>query len=322
MEYARIDNVDKDVSRIVQGLIMLSEERLDEAFELLDGVYEAGINTFDGAYTYGRGRCNRAFGKWVAARGLRDEVVILDKGCHPDSERNRVTPADLAADLDECLDRLAFDHIDMYALHRDDESLPVAPIIDAFNEHVRSGRIRSFGASNWTHARIAEANRYARENGLTGFAFSSPNYSLAECHEEPWAGTVTITGSTNAPAREWYEQTQMPLFCWSSLAGGFFSGRFRPDNLETFTTDLDKICVRCYARNDNFARLARARTLANEKGATVPQIALAYVLSGPLNTFPLMAAYTPQQASENVKAIEIELAEEELTWLDLRSDER
>jgi len=322
MEYGRVPDLDKDVSRIVQGLTMVSVDRLDEAFELLDAVYAAGINTFDGAHVYGGGKCERAFGRWVAKRGLRDQVVILDKGCHPSGGRKRVTPDDLAADLDQCLERLGFDRIDMFALHRDDRSVDVGEIICALNEHVQAGKVRTIGASNWTHQRIAEANAYAEANGLAGFAFSSPNYGLAECYEDPWGETVTITGRANLPARQWYEKTGMAVFAWSSLAGGFFSGRFSRDNLDALTDDADKRCIRCFCREDNFRRLDRASELAAERNASIAQIALAYLLSGPLEVFALMAAHTPDQARANAQAANIKLTEPEIAWLDLRSDAR
>jgi len=320
MEYGSVPGVGKPISRVVQGLTMTSTDRVEESFELLDAVCQAGVNTFDSGHVYGGGKCDRVFGQWVASRGLRDKVVLLDKGCHHNADRKRVTPFDLRADLFDCLARLGFDYIDMFALHRDDPSVPVGPIIEAFNEHLAAGRIKAFGASNWSHRRIAEANEYAAARGLTGMAFSSPQYSLAECYEDPWGDTVAITGPANKDAQDWYRRTGMPVFAWSSLAGGFFSGRFRRDNLGSFQDPADQRCVRCFCREGNFQRLDRAEQLARSKGATPPQIALAYAIGGPLNAFPLMAAYTPDQARENAAAASIELTGEQIAWLDLRRD--
>lgn len=323
MLYGEIPGLGKRVSRIGQGTMMLGRLELAKDFELLDAVYAAGVNLFDSAHGYGGGKCDVVFGQWVRARGLREEMVLLDKGCHPHGQQRRVTPEDLTADLNDCLERLGFDHVDIFALHRDDESVPVGPIVECFNEHLAAGRIRAMGGSNWTHRRIEEANEYAEAHGLVGLAVSSPHYSLAESIDDPWGGTsVTITGEANRDARQWYRATQLALVPWSALSGGFFSGRFRRDNLDTFTDSADKRCVRCYCGEDNFRRLDRAKQLAEEKGATLAQIALAYVVHGELNCFPLTAAWTPAEAADNGKGADTPLSPAEIAWLDLRSDQR
>lgn len=108
----------------------------------------------------------------------------------------------------------------------------------------------------------------------------------------------------------------MPLFTWSSLAGGFFSGRFTRDNLHSFEGYLDRLCVETYCHEENFERLDRARGLADEKGLSVPQIALAYVLDQPLELFALVGCNTGEQFRANVAAGEVRLTPEELAWLE------
>jgi len=323
MKYGRIPGVDKDASRVAQGLVMLREDDPDGAFELLDAVYEAGVNLFDSAHVYGGGACDRVFGQWVRQRNLRHKVVLMDKCSHHSRYRKRVTPFDISADLHDCLARLKFDTIDIFSFHRDDETQPVGPLVERLNQHDQEGKIRAFGGANWSHERIREANEYAEANGLQGFAVSSPHYSLAECLADPWGGdSISITGAANEAAREFYRSTQLSLLPWSALSGGFFSGRFRRDNLDTFTDGGDKRCVRCYCSEDNFRRLDRAAELAAGKGATVAQIALAYTICGPFNCFPLMAAWNVKEAKENAAAGEIELTSEELAWLNLETDTR
>ncbi len=108
----------------------------------------------------------------------------------------------------------------------------------------------------------------------------------------------------------------MPLFTWSSLAGGFFSGRFRPDNLDTFTAYLDKLCVQSYCYDENFARYARAEELAQQRGVSVPQLALAYVLSQPWNVFTLVGCANGAEFAVNAAALDLHLTEQELAWLE------
>jgi aryl-alcohol dehydrogenase-like predicted oxidoreductase len=114
----------------------------------------------------------------------------------------------------------------------------------------------------------------------------------------------------------------MPIFPWSSLAGGFFSGRFRRDNLETFDAYLDKLCVTSYGSEQNFERLDRAEALGARSGLSLPQVALAYVMSQPLDVFALVGCRTGDEFTENASALDQTLTAAELAWLDLSSDER
>ena len=114
----------------------------------------------------------------------------------------------------------------------------------------------------------------------------------------------------------------MPLFTWSSMAGGFFSGRFTRDNLDTFDTYNDKIVVDAYASEANFQRLDRAQELANEKGLTVAQIAVAYIFNQPLNIYALIASRSREELQQNITALELDLTPAEVAWLDLRSESR
>lgn len=320
MLYGKLPGIDRPISRLVQGTVMVQSAELDKSFALLDEIYSLGCNTFDTAHVYGSGDNERTVGRWVRERRIRDQVVIIGKGAHPNADRKRVTPYDISADLHDSLARFQFDAIDLYLLHRDDPAVPVGPLVETLNEHQEAGRIRAYGLSNWTHARIQEAQAYAAAHGLTPPVASSPHFSLAEQVNEPWPGCVAISGPAGVTAREWYSQTQMPLFTWSSLAGGFFSGRFRRDNLDTFVDYFDKICVSAYACEDNFRRLERATALAEEKGLTLPQVALAYVLSQPLNLFAIVGCRTGAEFAANLAAGQIKLSAGEIAWLELRSE--
>ena len=322
MQYGEIKGIGRSVSRLVQGTVMLSEADLAGSFALLDGVYAAGGRAFDTAHSYGAGEKERVLGAWLADRGVRDDVVILGKGAHPVDGRPRVTPEDITADLHESLGRLGVDFIDLYVLHRDNPALPVGPLVEVLNEHHRAGTIGAFGGSNWTPARIGEANEYARAQGLVPFAVSSPNFSLAEQFRPPWPGCISVSGPQGEAARAWYREQGIPLFTWSSLAGGFFSGRFSRTNLDQFTAYLDRNCIEAYGEEPNFQRLDRARELADERGLSIPQVALAYVLGQPDHIYPLVGSSTAEEFQQNAAALDVNLTPGELAWLDLRSETR
>lgn len=320
MQYGTLPGIEKPISRLAQGTIMVNSKELEKGFALLDDILELGCTAFDTGHVYGQGDNERTVGRWVRDRGVRDQVVIVGKGAHHNEDRNRVTQFDITADIYDSLARFKFDYIDLYLLHRDDPAVPVGPIVEVLNEHLRAGRIHAFGGSNWTHERVHAANEYARANGLVPFVASSPNFSLAEQVKEPWPNCVSISGPQGEAARAWYAEEQMALFTWSSLAGGFFSGRFSRDNLDTFEAYLEKLCVHSYCYEANFKRLDRARSLAQDKGLTLPQIALAYVMSQPLNIFALVGCQNRSEFEVNLQAVEMKLSSEEIAWLELKSD--
>jgi aryl-alcohol dehydrogenase-like predicted oxidoreductase len=319
MEYGNVPGLDKPVSRIVQGMMQVDSKDEAKGFALLDAVWKQGCRAFDTARVYGDK--DSFLGKWINARGIRDQAVVLAKGAHHNNLRRRVTPFDIAADLHDTLAAMQFDYVDLYVLHRDDPDYPVGPIVETLNQYVREGKIRAFGGSNWSVERLAEANEYARANGLIPFACSSPNYSLAEQQKEPWSGCVSISGPQGENARRWYAEQKMPLFTWSSMAGGFWSERFTRDNLGEFTSGLDKVCAETYGFEPNFQRLERVRELARAKNVTVPQIALSYVVNDPdLNVFALVGAAKPEEFADNLHALGLKLSDRERAYIDLRAD--
>lgn len=320
MKYGAIPGVTKKVSRLGHGCMMLADgEGQARSNELLDNALASGITLFDHSHVYGGGACERAFGVWMRARGNRDELVILDKGCHPYDGHKRVTPDHIRSDVADSLDRLGVDHIDLWLFHRDDPEQPVGPLVETLAELVSAGSIGAYGGSNWTHTRIAEANEYALKHGLPQFAASSPNFSLAEQVDSPWGpDCVTISGPSNAAARAWYAKEGMPVLTWSTLARGFLSGRLRRENLDHVKDQFEEHTIRCYVTEDNWRRLDRAEEVGQRHGLSIAQTALAYVLHQPMNIFALVAAYSEAEATANAHALDTVLTPQELAYLDLR----
>ena len=311
MRYRRFEPLGRELSVLALGTAYLADDGEAASFELLDTWVELGGNLVDSARQYGDGECERILGKWLAARDAHDDVVLITKGAHHythgsehDPSRKRVTPEHVAADLAESLDALRTDAIDLYFLHRDDPAKPVEPIVDALNEHLAAGRILRFGASNWATERIDEANAYAARSGLDGFTASSPGLSLAEPRDNPWPDTVFAHARE---ARDWYRRKQLPLFAWSSQAGGFFAGR------------RDELIDRVYADERNAERLRRAEELGRRKGFSANEIALAWVLHQPFPTYAIIGPRSPDELHESVVGLDVELTPEEVRWLNLEA---
>jgi aryl-alcohol dehydrogenase-like predicted oxidoreductase len=309
MKYGSIPGVSDRVSRLILGSGGFGTLQPPWS-EMLDAFVAAGGNAFDTAYSYGRGESERQLGTWLAARGHHEDLVVVTKGAHhlPDGTQ-RVTPEAIDEELPESLRRLGIETIDLYLLHRDDPTKPVGPIVECLNRHLAAGRIKAFGASNWTIARFEEANAYAAAHGLVGFAVSSPNLALAVTNEPMWPNCVSVAGDRDALA--WFARTQTTLLAWSSGASGFFSGRYTPEGKE------NPEVVRVYYRPDNWQRLDRARELAAAKRVTPTQVALAWVLSQPFPTFALVGPRTREELDDCLGAAALDLTPDEVAWLNL-----
>jgi predicted dehydrogenase/aryl-alcohol dehydrogenase-like predicted oxidoreductase len=303
MKYGEIPGVGKRASRLVMGCD--NQTTLAHGSVMFDDFFERGGNTFDTGWLYGRGIMEKILGQWIRNRGLREDVVVIGKGMHtPWDSPEYITPQ-----LEETLERLQTDYVDVYFMHRDNPSVPVSEFVDVLDGHVKAGRIKAYGGSNWALSRVAEANAYAASAGKQGMVAVSNQFSLARTLDVPWKGCLA---ANDDESRLWLEKNNFVLMPWSSQARGFFTGRAAPDDRS------DEELVRCWYSDDNFVRLERARQLAKERGVAPTAVALSYVQHQEFPTFPLIG---PRQLSETVSsldALKVDLTPEEVRWLDLR----
>jgi len=302
MKYAPVAGVAPPVSRLVLGVDY--QHTMPYAAAMFDDYFERGGNTFDTAHIYGGGTMEKLLGHWLRHRGVRPQAVLIGKGAHTPW----CTPKYLTQQLLESLERLQSDHVDIYFMHRDNPAVPVGEFIDVLNGHVHAGRIKVFGASNWTLGRVAAANRYAKRKGLQGFGALSNQFSLARMVAAQWAGCLS---AGDGASRKWLKKTQIPLFAWSSQARGFFGERAGPGRLE------DADLVRSWYAADNWERRERAVALAEKKGVSPTNIAVAYVLHQAFPTFALIGPRTIAQAASSFEALKVELTPREVAWLNL-----
>jgi aryl-alcohol dehydrogenase-like predicted oxidoreductase/predicted dehydrogenase len=303
MRSGEIPGVGKPVSRLVMGVD--NQPDLAHASALFDVFVESGGNTFDTAWLYGGGQYEERLGRWIANRGIRDDLVIITKGAHTP----HCDPESITRQLLESLDRQGTGYADIYMMHRDNPAIPVGEFVDVMDEHRRAGRIRTYGVSNWTPERFDEANAWARANGRAELAVLSDHFGLAEALDVPWAGCVHVT---DRASKAWLAERRPTLLPWSSQARGFFTGRARPDDRS------DAELVRCYYSDDNFERLRRAEQLGAELGVPATAVALAYVLAQEFPTFALFGPRSIAEARSSMVGLTVELTPEQVGWLDLR----
>lgn len=320
MEYVDIKYVDKKVSRILFGTAMEPFIRGGDGNALLDSIYETGVNTFDTARDYML--AEKSLGKWIEEKNMRDKIVILSKCGHPSMiGRKRINETEIRKDFSKSAGHLKTDYIDIYLLHRDDEDVPVGNVIEIFNSLHSEGKIGAFGGSNWNHKRIEEANEYAYKHNLIPFSVSSPNFGLANQVQDPWGGgCVTISGTSNAKARDWYRKNQMPVIAYSSLGRGLFSGKIKSSDIEKAGDFMDAFALKGYAYPENFQRLKRCEEIASKKNVTVPQIAMAWIFHQNINILAVVSTSKSMRMQENIDAMDIELTRDEIMYLDLEID--
>ncbi len=286
----------------------------DDATLLVADFVEAGGNFFDTAHCYafwkpgGLGASERALGAALRRLGYVGKVIIATKGGHPEVGPDYRRPDDflaenvLVGDIESSLFRLGVETIDLYYLHRDDGKTSVGEIIERLNGFIRRGWIRYIGASNWSVARIEEANAYAVANGLHGFVASQIQGSLAVANPVPTADPTTRF--LDAPTAAWHRKSLLPVVAYSATANGYFSKTPAP-----LGETLNK-------NGENEMRRERARELAAQRGCTPTQIAVAYLLNQPgLSILPLFSTTRRDHLSEVIGAEAITLSPEQVGWL-------
>ena len=319
MRFGSIRGLSKSVSRLVMGCD--NQPSMSHAAVMWDHFFESGGNAFDTAHVYGHGAMETLLGHWHHTRGLRDAMVIIGKGAHtPDNFPHAIAPQ-----LSASLERLQTDHVDVYLLHRDNPEVPVGEFVDALNAEVTAGRVRVFGGSNWSLARVRAANEYAERHGLQGFAVLSNQFSLARMVAPIWPG---VEAASSAEFREFLSRSEVALMPWSSQARGFFTpwadevianaGRERPaiTNMQPTVDELQRVWL-C---DDNLERRARAAALAAEVGVEMINVALAYVLQQPFACFPLVGPRTLAETRSCLRALELDIAADRLAWLNLEGN--
>ena len=249
-------------------------------------------------------------------RGNRDKVVIVTKGCHPDI-RPRVNAAALREDIASSLERLQTDHIDIYMLHRDDPAADMEAVLGELGDNVAKGRIRKIGVSNWDHTRIEKVNALASQLGLEGITVSSPQMCPARQVRDPWGGGC-VSVSYDREAENWYEaHPEIPVFAYSCLGHGMFSGKYGTRSLFRLWRSLDRGAREGYWCRENIKRLKTAEDIARSRDCSVAQIAIAWCIGRRYRVLPTVTVSSEKRMRENIEALDIVLTGEELRALEL-----
>ena len=304
----RMDGVDLPVSKLILGCD--NRNTVAEGAVVWDAWFEAGGNAFDTGFVYGGGVHEKVLGDWMTARGVAKQAVVVVKGAHSPY----CTPRAIGTQLAMSLERLGLEKAAIYIMHRDNVAVPVAEFIDALNALKQAGKIGIFGGSNWSPARLAEANAYAAAKGLEPFGILNNNLSLAVMEKPVWAGCIT---SNTPETLAFLRQGKVAHLSWSSQARGYFL----PEGLRN-RLPADTAPETCFGSPANAERRTRAEALAAERGVSAHNVATAWVLGQSFPSFALIGPRSPGEIVSTLPGAALTLTEAEVLWLNLERDSR
>ena len=304
------------VSQLCLGCMQFGSRATGEQVDALLNAYrDAGGNFLDTAHCYtawnpgGDGISERWVGDYLSRHNCRDEMVVATKGAHPSIPGYRkvekyMTASRIESDIDDSLGRMRIETIDLYWLHRDDPRVPVGEILEILEAERRRGRIRLFGASNWTAERIDEANRYASEHGIEGFVASQPRWSLLDYEPMPREKRLEpgVLLHADADDRKRHAASQLPMVCYGPTGNGFFANEGAAP--EKFATE------------ENLARARRVTELARELGATANQIALAWLRAQSFPVIPILGTARVDHLADALGVVDVSLTDEQARYLE------
>ncbi|HKX78190.1 MAG TPA: aldo/keto reductase [Novosphingobium sp.] len=314
MKYVNLGKSGLKVSELCLGCMSYGKGQMhawtlshEDSFPFFRRAIEHGINFFDTADVYSEGDSEIVTGKALREFARRDDVVVATKffaptGAGP-NERGASRKHIMAA-VDASLKRLGMDHIDLYIQHSWDATVPIEETLQAFDDLVRSGKVLHIGASNYKAWQLAKALNIQERNGWTRFISMQVQYNLIYRNIEDELIPMCIDEGLGVTP-------------WSALARGFLAGnRSRVGEGGTQRAQTDKLADQLYYRESDFAVQARLAQVAAARGVPPMQVALAWNVSRPGISSPIIGATKLEQLDQSVAALGIALSEEEVKLLE------
>ena len=312
MNYVNFGRTGIKVSPLTLGCMMFGGKTdLDETCRIVDRALNAGINCIDTANIYSRGRSEEFTGEALKRNGRRDRMFLCTKvhGAMDNDDPNMRgnSRRHIIQQCEASLRRLQTDHIDLYQIHRPQSDVPIDETLRALDDLVRSGKVRYIGTTTFAAWQIVESLWCAKEHHLNRFISDQPPYNLLDRRIE----------RELLPMCRTYGLATLP---WSPLASGILSGKYhagQPAPAGSRFADADKIQFLNQRWNDGALNVVeQLRPLATAKGVTLSQFALAWVMQQPGITSPIIGPRTVEQLEDNLKAVDVHLAEDELKVID------
>jgi aryl-alcohol dehydrogenase (NADP+) len=311
MEYTRLGNTGLEVSRICLGMMSFGEPSRgnqpwslpeDQARPLIEKALASGINFLDTANVYSAGSSEEITGRAIRDFASRDDLVLATKvhgRMHPGPNGAGLSRKAILRELEESLRRLGTDYVDLYQIHRWDPKTPIEETLEALDSAVRSGKVRYLGASSMWAWQFSKALHLAGERGWHRFVSMQDHYNLLNREEE---------------------REMLPLCAdqgigvipWSPLA----RGRLTRDWDETTNrSENDAFGRKLYSQGDRVI-VERVAEIAGQRGISRAQVALAWMLSKPVVTAPIVGVTKDHHLDDAVAAVDVQLTDEEIARLE------
>jgi voltage-dependent potassium channel beta subunit len=309
MEYRNLGKSGLKVSEVsLGGWVTFGHSVNDQQMvrDIVLKAYEQGVNFFDQADIYAKGKSEQMMGE-VLAELPRHTLVISSKVYWPmsdDVNDRGLSRKHVLESIDKTLKRLGTDYLDVYFAHRYDETVPMEEIVMAFDQVVRSGRAMYWGTSMWPAARIAQAVEFAKAHGLHAPVTEQPEYSMLR--------------------RERVEQEILPytesagvgLVVWSPLAMGLLTGKYDEGSSEGSRLSENENWGKNLLTEDNIGKVRSLKPLADELGITRAQLALAWILRQPGVSSVITGATKVNQIEDTVRAAGVRLSADQISRID------
>ena len=311
MEYRDLGRTGVQMSTLALGCMMFGgRARPEESYTIIDRALDAGINFFDTANVYGRGRSEEVTGEALKRNKKRARVVLATKvhGRMADDDPNALgnSRRHIIEQCEASLRRLQTDWIDLYQLHRPDRHIAIDETLRAFDDLVRSGKVRYIGVSNFGAWQIVEALWASKELKLNRFVSDQSPYNLADRRMEREQIPMAMTFG-------------LAVIPWSPIGGGLLTGKYRRGEPEPegsrYAGETDPSRRRRFSPG-MFDLVDGLQPIAADKGVPLSQFALAWVRQQPGVTAPIIGPRTMEQLEDNLRSLDVEITEEDRRRVD------
>jgi len=314
MQYTNLGKTGLKVSRLCLGMMTYGSKEWrqwvleeEQAYPFVKRALDAGINFFDTADIYSLGVSEEVLGRTLRKFGAkRENLVIATKIFNPmsdDPNDKGLSRKHIMDGIDASLRRLGMDYVDLYQIHRWDYATPIEETMEALHDVVKAGKARYIGASSMFAWQFTQAQYVADLHGWTRFVSMQNHYNLIYREEEREMIPCCI-------------EQGVGLIPWSPMARGFFAGNRKRDAGVSLRSQTDEYAKSMYYHDEDLAVAERADEIAKARGVTASQIALAWVLSKPYITAPIIGSSKMEHLEQAIAVLEIQLSPEEISRLE------